>query len=357
VISPTRYKAAAAEALASLREIKALTKKLRLTQTRMRKQNARILAQQDRLREQISSVGKQLADLRGLVAVEHVRTRKELLTTREALELQHEIVATNEAAFGPYRDAFRGRDVVVVASGPTLAHYEPIPGAVHIGVNSVISHPEIPLDFYFAHDFGGGGGVPRVLAQFEDGKVPQGCKLFFGLKATTPNGTIEASQSVTARVGATRYFASPSPSRNIHHDIRFHPLADFFTIVFSALNFALFTNARRIYLVGCDASYFGHFDGTPQPETDEQVRSYLTHRLVGYRRMREFARTFYPETEIVSVNPVNLAGLFTDEIMPDAEYRTSAHQKALAAADFSDEAIATFVDLHIDEAKDRHLPI
>lgn len=358
MITPSRLTSILRRGLDDLRAIREVVETGRDQQQQASAQLVRLRKQQARTEKQLVEVTSQLQQLRQHVTVEHNLTRRELYTARNTLALQHEVVATNHAAFGPYRDAYLGRDVVVLASGPSLTHYEPIPGALHIGVNSLINQSRIPLDFYFAHDFGGKGGRPSIVAQFDEGKVPQGCRLFFGLKASMPNGGIEASQSLAARVGATRYFVSPSPSRIIHSDIRFHPLADFFTITFAALHFALFTNPARLHLVGCDASFFGHFDGSPQPEAEEQVRTFLAHRLTGYRRMRDFARTFYPETEIVSHNPVNLAGMFVDEHTPGATYRTSDHQPSLAAADFADEAIASFVEQHIDEIKrGAHFPM
>jgi hypothetical protein len=160
---------------------------------------------------------------------------------------------------------------------------------------------------------------------------------------------MEASQSLAARIGATRYFVDPSPSSAIQYDIRFNPLADFFTVVFPALHFALFTNPRRIYLAGCDTSYFGYADGSEQTRKTGAIRSQMTHRIDGYRRMRDFAAHVFPETEIISINPVTLAGLFSDQVTPGAEYRMSTAQPALAASAFDREAIATYVEAHIDE--------
>jgi hypothetical protein len=277
------------------------------------------------------------------------RIEAELRRLHEEVVLRPEIAAVNSAAFDRYRDAFRGRDVVLVGSGPTLAHYEPIEGAIHIGVNSAVADLRIPLDFGFVQDFVHKDGSNLPSAELFD-TARAGCTFFFGVVAHPRRyRMIEASQSLTARAGAVRYFVDASPSTSVEYDIRFNPLADFFTVAFPALHFALFTNPRRIYLAGCDTTYFGHSDGTPQPGTGAQIRLHLTKRIDGFRMMRDFARRVFPETEIVSLNPVTLAGLFTDEFTPGVEYRRSPAQPALAAADFAPEAIAAFVDAHIDE--------
>ena len=70
------------------------------------------------------------------------------------------------------------------------------------------------------------------------------------------------------------------------------------------MQFALFTNPRRIYLVGCDCSS-GYFDGTATPLPNEH--------LVGlWKEIKKFAEIYYPETEIICVNPVGLKGVFKD---------------------------------------------
>ena len=42
----------------------------------------------------------------------------------------------HKETFGPYKNAFRGREVVLVASGTTSAYYVPIKGAIHVGCNN-----------------------------------------------------------------------------------------------------------------------------------------------------------------------------------------------------------------------------
>ena len=52
------------------------------------------------------------------------------------VEEQNEVSTVNTKAFAKYRNCYRGRDVVIVATGSTLNMYQPIKGAVHIRVNT-----------------------------------------------------------------------------------------------------------------------------------------------------------------------------------------------------------------------------
>ena len=80
-------------------------------------------------------------------------------------------------------------------------------------------------------------------------------------------------------------------------------LVDGDSSTFSAMQFALFTNPKRIYLVGCDCSS-GYYDGKGGNNAAPFIEV--------WKELKKFADIYYPETEIISVNPVGLKGLFTD---------------------------------------------
>ena len=86
---------------------------------------------------------------------------------------------------------------------------------------------------------------------------------------------------------------------------------DFYSVVFPALHFALYTYPKKIYLVGCDVSDNGHFD-----TADDSInlsRLNINRMKYGYAKVKEFAEQYYPDTQIISLNPVGLKGLFTDQ--------------------------------------------
>lgn len=110
---------------------------------------------------------------------------------------------------------------------------------------------------------------------------------------------------------------SHSPcGQRMHQDVCYHPLVMFRSTVFPASIFALFTYPAELYLVGCDVTRSGHFyDNTPNETLNVKA---LT---VGWARIKAFAEHHYPETKIISINPIGLKGLFED-IYTD-EYKKS----------------------------------
>ena len=264
------------------------------------------------------------------------------------LKLQHEIAAVNSETFSKYKNIHAGQDIAIIASGPSLNQYKQMEHVIHIGVNNVCKNAEIELDYYFVQDF---GQKTSSQVPYKSDIVNLKCKKFFGLLAIVPNGLIEPSESFCANVNASRYFFEKSPSLLLHRDIRFHPLMDFCTVVFPVLHFALFTNPRRIYLVGVDTSLNNYYTNEKQEGSVAGGRHVLTHRMIGFRRVKEFVKTWYPETEIISINPVNLKGLFrdmyTDEhgnLIEETEKSPSTNE-----CDFSDESIRLFLDNHIEQ--------
>lgn len=115
-----------------------------------------------------------------------------------------------------------------------------------------------------------------------------------------PNAVIPDFQIASA--GAELYYTS-YPEKDFYYDITSFPLADFGTVASAAFHFALWTHPARIFIVGCDCSS-RYFDG-------KEGKSFK-FLVEGWRKAKEFCEWYYPDVEIISINPRGLAGLFYD---------------------------------------------
>lgn len=218
-------------------------------------------------------------------------------------------VAAHQGVFPKYKGCFSGRDVVIVACGPTASKYRPIPDAVHIGVNDAYRLGNVELDFLFVQDYAGDLRRRRdEVVKYADGR----CRKFFGIigEDVCGEGSRSWPESAAIAAGAERYYVRGGIAGEpglIPRDISCNPLVDYQNIVFPAMQFALWTNPARLFLVGCDCSSAGHFYSGAANWLD------LDAVFAGYRDMKAFAEKWYPDTRIVSVNPVGLKGLFEDE--------------------------------------------
>lgn len=230
-----------------------------------------------------------------------------------SIEEQNEICAVNTATFEKYRNFFQGRKIVIVGSGPTVNYYNPITDAIHIGINYSWRNENIPFEFLFTNDMV--ANDKKVDIKMEQGFDRIKERVFIGIRpqyladSTYYDYPVDISlrKNNVSRFYLESIIAGSNRQIQIYRDICRHPVAHF-TTVFNAIHFALFTYPAELYLVGCDVSQTGHFyDG------NKKTGFYDLKRIkFGYARMKAFAQHHYPETKIISINPVGLKGLFTD---------------------------------------------
>lgn len=236
-------------------------------------------------------------------------TRMRIGKLENAVSWQSEVVKTNTEAFMQYKDINVGEEIVLLATGPTASRYKMRKNALHIGVNTA-PMLNIPLDYYFAHDI-------RAFHKIsiEDAVERCGGTAFIGRIAGRLAYRLAYLRSEiditnikkTSRIH--QYFVnSPCMTEELVKDICQHPLTDYYSILFPALQFALYTHPSRIYLVGCDVSgKLEHFH-----ESSNVVVPHTKYFKLGYGLLKRFAEIYYPDVEICSINPVGLKGLFKD---------------------------------------------
>lgn len=230
--------------------------------------------------------------------------------TNHMMQINFSTYHLHQSSFPQFKNINNGRDVVIYATGPTAAKYQPIEGAVHIGVNRAYDSAPVDFDYYFLQDYG--GSTKEYIDELNNYRRGS-CVKFYGIfrewARKDNNSTIPESVAIDA--GALRYRLDHNPVRYcstvLNMDIAAHALADFGSVSFAAIQFALWTNPRRLYLVGCDCSNSGY-----SYDTKFKNRLQVDSLISGYMQVKEFARVFYPSTEIISVNPVGLKGLFSD---------------------------------------------
>ena len=234
--------------------------------------------------------------------------RKMDLTISRALST----MAMHQRTFLPYKNKAAGRDIVIVAGGPTAAKFKPIPDAIYIGVNRAYKLSSVTLDYLFCQDMIAirGGDTLDEISAYRRGE----CVKFVGLVGDNAwDNEFVIPESFALKAGALRYRAVEGDLDDFAYDLSAQPLADCGSVVFSAIQFALWMNPRRVYLVGCDCSQSGYFyKSDAMPPGGKPIP--VDRLLQGYAWFKQFAQRYYPDTEIVSVNPVGLKGLFVDQV-------------------------------------------
>lgn len=217
----------------------------------------------------------------------------------------------NYNTFLQYKNINQGKEIVLIATGPTLNKYIPIKNAINVGVNQAIYYDKVKLDYYFLQDCKNSTkDIPEFIIKNNDGK----CKYFFGTyDMEYMKDIVSESDSILIK-NSERYVVDILCSyNNLIYDITSLPLQCFGSVVFAAIQFIFWTNPKRIYLVGCDCSESGHFN---------QKNNTLDLRRVklGYLKVKEFRDIYYPKTEIISINPIGLNGIFKDIYSKNGSY-------------------------------------
>lgn len=216
--------------------------------------------------------------------------------------------------FGKYKNAFAGRDVVLVCTGPTAKNYKPIKDAIHVGVNGAIYLNQVKLDYLFMQDYTIKQKNNSTLNI--DGLNYQGnhCKKFFGI---IPDDRLAVVKKDILRIPLMysyseqifQYIIEDIFYHNIASDLSREPIGDFAGTPFSALQFILYAHPKRLYLVGwdCNAGYAYNKPNAMNPanyQIDILKNTFLP-----------FINLNYPDIEIISINPVGLKGVFKDMTM------------------------------------------
>lgn len=216
-----------------------------------------------------------------------------------ALCLANEIRDIHKASFSEFKGIYQNKSVVVVGCGPTLNYYTQIPNAIHIGTNSSFLRENLKLDYYFLLHY-----VPDWCSKLSAYDFVK-----FFLKNHNDNSDDKFPEYIIEENKGRMFFQSVLSSQ-VQTNIEYYPLMGFCSVIFPAIQFALYTRPKQLFLVGCDCTNDGHFDGRKQGllEGDMSIPMWIA----GYQKLRSIANRHYPDTEIISVNPVALKGLFKD---------------------------------------------
>lgn len=250
---------------------------------------------------------KKKTKLKAVAEIESQKIKEMQAVLYDMQKSNIEASALHPKTFGPYKNINYGKDVVIVGCGPTVQFYDMKKNAVHIGVNRAFKSEFINLDYLFVQDF---MGEDMALA---DNYNKETCKKFyaiisdFRLKQVFPKiKRIPLSNVINAN--ASTYILKHDIYQQYPYDISVNPITDIGGTTFSAIQFAFYTNPKKIYLVGCDCSY-GHFHS----ESAHGLGSDLTGQMPFWKILENYYKNHRnKDIEIISINPVGLKGMFKD---------------------------------------------
>lgn len=227
----------------------------------------------------------------------------------EALELARKI---HKDTFLKYKDIYTNKDIVLIGNGPTAKNYIRINNAIHIGVNRAFYLENINLDYLFIQD----AEIYSLLDESLKKKFNNVIKFYGQIDRRFYDRQITVPEKYYNNNNVYKYILNCQFFQYDHlvYDISSFPLGDFSSVIFPAIQFAFWTNPRRIFLVGCDMTYDGHFYDNKKNALN------FNKMMLGWNNVKELNYNYYPDTKIISINPIGLKGMFKDIYTNNDEY-------------------------------------
>lgn len=222
----------------------------------------------------------------------------------------------HQKTFPRFKNINQGKDVVLLASGPTLKQYKPLENVINVGVNRSFQGTNEKCDYIFIQDY---AGQTKSYIKELNNYNRETCIKFYGIASELNSNMQFIPESEVIEANALRYRTDCIDFDNYYYDdvnfaydIASQPLGDGRSIVFSAMQFILWTHPKKIYLVGCDCSLGGYFNNEKLSEKEKQNYLNTVEIIENWKKLKFFANRYYPDTEIISINPVGLKGIFKD---------------------------------------------
>ncbi len=223
----------------------------------------------------------------------------------------------HQQTFAEYKNKYQGRTIVLVGAGPTVNYFDGIKDAIYVGCNRAFLYEKIKFDYLFSIDKGGLiNDYQNLVEQFFQYNG-ENCTKFIGDQNLGVHFQIPESLILKYK-NLKRYKTNAGyKSSRFTFDIATEPLGNFATVALQALQFIMYTNPAKVYLVGidCNVATAGHFAGFEydcRQRNEDVSRNDRNNIIYWSTNAKDFINIYYPETEIISVNPVGLRGVFKD---------------------------------------------
>lgn len=271
------------------------------------------------LNNKIDNLDKTINELSDYVKNMHIGLQNSIIhefaVSRETIRKLNTVAILHQKTFMEFKNCHKNDALVIVGAGPSINQLDisVLPqNAKYIGLNRAFLYESINFDYLFAIDK---IGIEKWYDAFIAYKEDE-CIKFVGDQDI--NFDFQIPEQIALKVKNVRRYktTTKTPFFDFIVDIDSQPLFNSYTVSLQAMQFALYTNPKEIYLVGidCTGGTQGHFMGQSAnlKERGENPEFNDTQAISDWKRIKEFIETYYPETRIISVNPVGLRGTFED---------------------------------------------
>jgi hypothetical protein len=220
----------------------------------------------------------------------------------------NEIKKELNEVFLPFKNKHVNEKCVVFGTGPSLKKYKNLnKDLIKIGCNEMVNYHEI-MDYYFIGDVGnkkrGYTKEPEVYHNYKANvaKFIRHKSHVAQFLPKFPDNIPHATYYRTHHMAFKHPFVKKPPGPFGGDIVKC--MADGGTIIFEALQFALYCGFSDIFIVGCDCNYTkGTFNSDRSKSCDH---GYTALMMRGWRLFKRHTDKNYKNVNIKIVNPVSL---------------------------------------------------
>lgn len=219
--------------------------------------------------------------------------------------LDQKVKATHTVTLQKCKEIFRGKTVVLCATGPTSDIFTKISeqNAIYIGVNDTVYKKKLPIDYFFTSDYGGNlHAINYILNNLKS--------IFLGINLEWVPHIISDEYLQDSYKFYTYYSDLKVEDFIKQTKIEYSIINAYHSIVFNVMMFLLSSSVAKIYLVGCDCA-----EGRAIVESQSHINSSKNHYdslIYGWKAIKKYMMVNNIDCEIISINPRGLKGIFTD---------------------------------------------
>jgi hypothetical protein len=214
-----------------------------------------------------------------------------------------------------YKNKHQNQTCYIFGSGPTVNDFiEQEPGS-YIGCNHIIKNEQIKnkLQYYF---FGHGymehnnDNTPIYGNHKQEvDNLPYDLEKFAMVSRDNNIDVHGFTYDDIERLTTINALPCDINIHNINKDLEYNSFLNH-SIVFPAIQFALYCGYTKIYLVGCDCNGFYH-SNSYHNNTNTNVDNSLVY---WWEQMYNFKQNYYPDVNINSINPQGLKNIMDNDI-------------------------------------------
>ena len=223
-----------------------------------------------------------------------------------------------------FKNIHENKKGIILGTGNTLNQYIKTPDfddAIHFGVNGVAQHEHSKLlDYYFIADRNTSNStyIDRSTKQAKKEIINLKCIKLFGqfrhAKILWPKSQkhiclteqdIIDNSAIPFEIGCKKRGSFPQLVKEINK----YCFGGFQSVIWYAIQFALFTGINEIYIVGCDLD-----NTTCLSAGSNQKNNRNVHLIKFWKNVKKFIQLEYPSVKIVIINPIGLAKLFPNHL-------------------------------------------